>query len=249
MRIGLRVWLGLLFAGATALGTWFLLGPSLGPDARLGYYRPVHGVFTFGYDRAMLVLFVPFALALLAWRRGARIRLAWLVGGAVFLHLLLLFPPLPQSQDLYQYLFYGRMQAVYHANPYLVHPSALWHDAWYPWVRWPSQTTVYGPVWTLLSFGVAKVAGSSHTLAYLYLKVVVLAMDLAVMRLVVTVAREHGGEGAAGFGLLAYAWNPLILITVPLGGLADVALAAGILGAMLARRRGRPALATVLLAL
>src|SRR5207249_2008949 len=56
-------------------------------------------------------------------------------------------------------------------------------------------------------------------------------------------------EGAAGWGLLAFAWNPLVLITIPLAGSADVGIVAAFLGAMLARRRGRNTLATVLLTL
>jgi hypothetical protein len=49
--------------------------------------------------------------------------------------------------------------------------------------------------------------------------------------------------------VLAYGWNPVVLVSVPLAGSADVALAAGFLGAYLARRRGRMALATAVLTL
>ena len=89
----------------------------------------------------ILVLFVPFGLALWAWRRGARTSLGFLIGGALVLHVLLLFAPPPQSQDLYQYLFYGRMQMLHPpsgvgqmlilhgANPYVVQPSTV-----YSWV-------------------------------------------------------------------------------------------------------------------
>src|SRR5439155_349220 len=71
-----------------------------------------------------------------------------------------------------------------------------------------------------------------------------------VMALIATAAKGRSDPGqAAGFGLLAFAWNPLVLITVPLAGSADVALAAAIVGAILARRRGRTGLATVLLTL
>jgi hypothetical protein len=56
-------------------------------------------------------------------------------------------------------------------------------------------------------------------------------------------------QGAAGWGLLVYAWNPLIWITVPLAGLADTAIAAAIIGAMVARRRGRTWATTLLLTL
>jgi hypothetical protein len=171
--------LAISFAGVTLLGIWFLVRPLFGSADGLsaGYYRPNPVVSTYGYANLLLVLFVPFAIALWAWRRGQRTPLKLVIGGAVALHLVLLFAPLPQSQDFYQYLFYGRM-AVKGFNPYVVHPSVFWQDPWYSWVRWPNQTSVYGPVWTLLSYGAVKVAGNSHTLAFVLMKLVILALDL-----------------------------------------------------------------------
>ena len=64
--------------------------------------------------------------------------------------------------------------------------------------------------------------------------------------------RSNGGsdwESAAGFGLLAFAWNPMVLVSIPLAGAVDVVLAAAFVGAVVARRARRPEIATVLLAL
>jgi alpha-1,6-mannosyltransferase len=142
------------------------------------------------------------------------------------------------------------MQAAHGANPYVVGPAVFWADQWFPWIRWTQQTSVYGPVWMLIAWGVAKLAGSNLALGFVLFKLVVLALDIGIMALVVAGSKQRSDHGhAAGFGILAYAWNPLILITVPLGGAADVALAAAIVGAILARRRGRIGLATVLLTL
>lgn len=238
-------WLVLLFLGGAALGASFLIGPALGGDT---YYRSVLNRMTYGYNRQVLLLFVPYSLALLAWWRGGRVSVRVLLGGAILLHLLVLFAPLPQSQDFYQYLFYGRMQSAYGANPYVVQPVRFWLDGWYALIRWPTQTSVYGPVWSLLSFGVAKAAGSNITTAIVLMKSAIFAMDLSIMWSILALAKDRRDPGhAAGWGLLAYAWNPLILITVPLGGLVDVGVAAAILGAMVARRRGRTWLTTILL--
>lgn len=240
-------WLGLLFAGAASLGIWFLIKPTLGPDP---YYRVGYNSSTTEYSFQILLLFVPYALALIAWRRGSRIPLWVLLAGAVALHLLVLFAPLPQSQDFYQYLFYGRMQVVHHANPYLVQPRVFWSDPWFPWAQWHGQTSVYGPVWSLLSAGAVRAAGNSLPVAFFTFKLVVFSLDMAIIAMLVRIARHRPDpEGSAGWGLLAYAWNPLVLITVPLAGAADVAVAAALLGGLLARKRGRMGLATVLLTL
>src|SRR5256884_755318 len=155
-----------------------------------------------------------------------------------------------QSQVVYQYLVYGKIQAIHGANPFVVNPNRFWADASFPWMRWITQPSVYGPAWILLSFSVAKVIGSHLTLAFATLKLVILALDIAVMAMIVALGRDRPDpERAAGWGLLAFAWNPLVLITVPLAGSAAIGIVAAFLGAILARRRGRDGLATVLLTL
>ena len=246
-RPSILPWLGILFAGSAALGAWLLIGPALGPGPyyKVGWHRTAYE-----YSAQILLLFVPWALALLAWRRGARAHLRLLVGGAILLHLLVLFAPLAQSQDFYQYLFYGKIQAIHGANPFVVNPNRFWADPWFPWIRWNTQPSVYGPAWILLSFTVAKIAGSHLIVAFATLKLAILALDIAIMAMIVALGRGRADpDGAAGWGLLAFAWNPLVLITIPLAGSADVAVVAAFLGAMLARRRGRHGWVTLLLTL
>jgi hypothetical protein len=87
-------------------------------------------------------------------------------------------------------------------------------------------------------------------MAVVLLKLVIFALDLSVMAMLLAARRGPARPGdSGGWGILAYGWNPMILITVPLAGAADVALGAAFLGAYLARRRGRMGLATVLLTL
>jgi alpha-1,6-mannosyltransferase len=248
---GLRLWLALLFVGSAALGLWFLVKPMFGPGH---YYQPGFARSAYEYAQPIAFLFVPWALALWAWRRGDRVSMRWLIGGAVLLHVLVLFAPLPQSQDFYQYLFYGKMQAVHGANPYVAHPSMFRDDSWYVWIRWWDQPSVYGPAWTLVTFAIAKVFGGSLTVSFVALKLVILALDLSVMAMIVAAARGRSADGRdrpghAGWGIVAYAWNPLVMICVPLAGANDVAIAAALVGAHLARRRGRTWMATLLLTL
>jgi hypothetical protein len=234
-----------LFLGSATLGLFFLISPALTGER---YYRVGFHANPYAYVRQVLLLFVPFGLAVWAWRKGARVPAYLLFGGAVLLHLIVLFAPPPQSQDFYSYLFYGRIQAAHGANPYVDLPSRFWADPWFAWTRWHDATSVYGPVWMLITWGVVKTAGNSMTLAIVELKLVILVLDLAVMGLLTFSGRKEGQAGA-GWPLLLFAWNPLVLITVPLAGAADVWLAGAFIGAFLARRRGRPELATLLLTL
>src|SRR5436309_6932481 len=165
-------WLTALFLGSAALGLFFLISPALTGER---YYKVGFHANPQMYARQILLLFIPYAFALRAWRKGARVPMYLLLGGAILLHLIVLFAPPPQSQDFYQYLFYGRMQAVHGANPYVDLPSKFWADSWIPWTRWHNQTSVYGPVWMLITWGVVKTAGNSMTLAFVELKLVILA--------------------------------------------------------------------------
>jgi Glycosyltransferase family 87 len=238
-------WTAVLFLSTAALGSWFLIGPALHGSR---YYTVGYNRTTFEYNLQLVLLLIPYGLALWAWRRGSRVPLWALLAGAAVLHILVLFAPLPQSQDLYQYLFYGKMQVAHHANPYLVHPNVFWADRWLAWVRWRDQPSVYGPVWMLVVRGVAQAAGSSLSVAFVLLKVLILAVDAAVAALVVMIARRGPDPGGrAGWAVLAFAWNPLVFVNVPLGGAVDIVIAACFLGAYLAHRRRWTALAVVLL--
>jgi hypothetical protein len=236
-----RLWLWLAFGGLATFCLLFLIRPFLDPgDA----YRPrlVPGI-TFAYSFLVVAAFVPYAVAAWATRGGISLRVAAISGGA--LHVIVLLAPLTQSQDLYSYLFYGKMWAVHGANPYTALPIAFASDSWFPWVQWADQASVYGPLWTFVSGGVARVAGDSLAVGYVAMKLVVLALGAAS---VIGMARASVARGEGpGRNVLLALWNPLVIVALPLGGHADVAVVAAILWAVVADRRGRPLPATLAL--
>jgi hypothetical protein len=233
------LWLG--YAALLAFAAFFLIRPFLGGGEAYGP-RLVPGI-TYAYSFVVVAAFVPYALAAWVSRGGISFWPAALAGGA--LHMIVLLAPLTQSQDLYAYLFYGKMWAVHGANPYTVLPVAFASDAWFPWMQWADQASVYGPLWTLVSGGVARLAGDSLAASYVLMKGVILALGVAS---IMGIARASELRGRSpGRDVLLGMWNPLVIVALPLGGHADVAVVAAALWALVADRRGRPLVATLLL--
>jgi len=236
-----RAWLWLSYAGLLAFAAFFLIRPFLGAGEAYGP-RLVPGI-TYAYSFVVVAAFVPYAVAAWASRRGISFRSAALAGGA--LHLTVLLAPLTQSQDLYAYLFYGKMWAVHDANPYTVLPLAFASDAWFPWMQWADQASVYGPLWTMVSGGVARLAGNSLGLGYALMKTAILGLGVAST---MGIARASELRGRSpGRDVLLGLWNPLIIVALALGGHADVAVVAAVVWALVADRRGRPMPAALLL--
>jgi Glycosyltransferase family 87 len=229
------------FAGLTLFAAFFLIRPFLGPAAP---YGPRPAGTTYAYSWLVVAAFVPYGAAVWATHRGVGLPVA--LAGTALLHFLLIAAPLTQSQDLYMYLFYGKMWAVHGANPYLAVPAAFASDLWFPWVRWPNQPSVYGPIWTLLTSIPARLSPDGLMAAFLLAKALVLAFGLASVGGIVAACRARGI--APGPAVVLAAWNPVILVSLPLGGHVDVAVVAALVWAVVADRRGRPALAACLLA-
>ena len=81
-------------------------------------------------------------------------RLAGILAGVVLFSLPLVVCPYLFSNDIYSYIMYGRIAALYGGNPAIIAPSAYARDAFFPYlIAWQSTPSVYGPVWTLFSHG------------------------------------------------------------------------------------------------
>jgi hypothetical protein len=236
-----RTWALLLgFGGLVAFAAFFLIRPFLGP---LPPYGPRPAGTTYAYSFVVVAAFVPYAAAIWATRRGIRLR--WALGGILVLHGLVLPAALTQSQDLYMYLFYGKMWAVHGANPYVVLPNAFAADPWFPWVRWPDQPSVYGPLWTFLTAIPARISPGTLGVAFGLMKAMVALIGAAFAAGFVIAARARGL--APGPAAVLVAWNPVFLVSLPLGGHADVLVIAALIWAVAAHHRGRRLVAVALL--
>jgi hypothetical protein len=157
-------------------------------------------------------------------------------------------PPL-QSHDLYQYLFYGKLAVVHHANPFLVAPHTHAGDPWFRTISWPNTRSAYGPVWIALMSLIVWLTRGSLAAAIVLEKALCLVAAVSAVVLLHRLPRRDGEFGLPQLGLLVFGLSPLVVSSVPLGGHADAAVALAFVSAMVADSRERTSLAAVLLAI
>jgi alpha-1,6-mannosyltransferase len=129
----------------------------------------------------------------------------------------LLGPPLPLT-DVFNYLHYGRLPATYALNPYVALPVAARADPAYRFTNWHHLPSPYGPLFTLLTEGLAPL---SLPAAYWVWKGVLLAASLGTLGIVAQAARRLGRSPQAAVALVGL--NPLVVV-YGLGGAHNDAL-------------------------
>jgi hypothetical protein len=119
---------------------------------------------------------------------------------------LLLGPPLSLT-DLFNYLHYGRMSARYGLNPYTSLPLAAPTDAAYRFSNWRHLSSPYGPLFTLLTEGLAPLRLAT---AYWTWKAIALLASLATLALVAFTAGRLGRSPRRAVAFVGL--NPLVLV-------------------------------------
>ena len=172
------------------------------------------------------------ALVVLRRRGGA---LAIVLTLAVAIQLVPLAGPLLLSRDAYAYWDYGRLAAQHDANPYAVPPAHFPHD---PATRqmapaWRTTQSVYGPIFTGASAGLARTSGRGEVAAFEFR----LAAAAGMLALVAVAAVA---APLPAFAVAFVGWNPLLAIDFAGGGHNDVWMMVLVLGALaLAARHPR----------
>lgn len=215
-----RVWSWLLFPAHLALGDT-LASTSLPPG------RGLLALIALG-----VVLVGASCAAVLALRIAPMVRLSRrqllalaLVGAAIFGLTLVLLPSLP-SDDIFSYILYGRISAVHGADPLISTPADFPNDPFLTLVFWRDVRSVYGPVWLLLSAGLAGIAqgfGGSLALYVALFKLLGFAAHLTnawlIWRILGRLAPDRQLQGT-----LLYAWNPLCLLEFCASGHNDAVM-------------------------
>jgi hypothetical protein len=144
---------------------------------------------------------------LVAWLCADHVPAPALWSAAVAAQVLLLLGPPLSLTDLFNYVHYGRMAPLHGLNPYVDLPLAAKHDPSYHYSNWHHLPSPYGPLFTLLTEGLAPL---SVPAAYWTLKAVLLGASVGTLALVGTTARRLGRSPHAAVALVAF--NPLVLV-------------------------------------
>jgi alpha-1,6-mannosyltransferase len=156
--------------------------------------------------------------------RSSRTLWGIVIGSALAFNIALLFIYPIGANDLFDYIFRGRIQTVYHENPYYVTPSAHPDDPFSKYAFWQSIPSSYGPLWEIAAAGASLVAGDDIVTNVLVYK---LEMILASILLTAIVGwgmhRQHPELTLHSVTLLA--WNPLVIYSAAGHGHNDALMA------------------------
>jgi alpha-1,6-mannosyltransferase len=216
----------LAVAAAAARGSAVRAGAPEGSD--------VPGAILLAALAAGFVLYLV-ALVLLLRRRCALVAVC-AVAAAV--QLAPLAGPLMLSRDVYAYWAYGRVAEAHGSNPYSEAPDRFAADPAVDGMApaWRGTRSVYGPVFTAASEGLAETTGDSgETSAFVYR--VLAAAGMLVLVVLAAAAASRPSFAAAFVG-----WNPLFALHFAGGGHNDVWAAVFLVGALALAMRGRASL-------
>jgi alpha-1,6-mannosyltransferase len=224
-----------LLADGCALGAAMAVATAAARHSEITEHSPISpaGGWKDAWTLALIAAFVLY-LAGLALAHGLRNGTVAVAAIALAIQLIPLAGPLLLSTDVYSYWDYGRLAAVHDVNPYETLPSEFPHDPAYELMGsdWQNKRTVYGPLFTFVSEGHARIVGESpNRAARLYRLLAALAMCV----LVVLIAWRTRSVFATVF----VGWSPLLALHFGGGGHNDVLMALGLVGALLLAASGR----------
>src|SRR2546425_9547728 len=171
------------------------------------------------------------------------VRLRWAVASIVGLHVVFALAPPLLSTDVFNYIDYSRLGVVHHLNPYIHGPIAARHDPVYPFVGWRQTPSIYGPLFTLMSYALVPLGVVKELWS---LKILTALASLGCVALVWRCAVRRGFAplpAALFFGL-----NPVLLVSAVGGAHNDVLALLLLMGAIALALERREALGGAALA-
>ncbi|OGR28734.1 MAG: hypothetical protein A2139_05385 [Desulfobacca sp. RBG_16_60_12] len=204
--------------------SWWLWDYFQRPGVKLPLSRNEEGLIQ--YIVGIVVLFVLYGAVCWSSRKG-RSRWADL---AVFAFPVIfattLIPTFPvTSSDIFHYMMEGRIFWTHGDNPLVSVPASYADDPYFPFViKWDYfHSTPYGPLWILLT-GLPSALPQAHPdVVLIGYKLLGVAFYLGTAWLIWLVLSELQPQHRR-LGVVLYAWNPLVLLSVAANGHNDAAM-------------------------
>jgi hypothetical protein len=195
MPYGLLKWAG---------GVRQTLGTITGSD-------PMKGL---GFAAVFVGAFVLYGLSLRTVQ-GHTTRRLWLIviGGTLALSMIFVLLDPFEAADIFDNIIRGRMQANYGANPFYQVPADFSRDPLYKYAYWKEVTSAYGPLWEIAAAAGAALAGDTVLGNILVFKGLSVAAYL-LSALVIVWGLQSSSRQRTLYGVVLYAWNPLVLYAV-----------------------------------
>jgi hypothetical protein len=159
-----------------------------------------------------------YALAIVVFQRrssdelvNTRLCLLLLLASTLIFCITLLFQPLLLSDDVFSYIFSGRILAVYGADPLNTAPIQFPHDPYLQWVlSGRASPNIFGPFWLCVATLLAAVSDKPVITLLLFKGVAILSHLLNGLLIWGILSRSAPRRRL--LGTLLYVWNPLAVI-------------------------------------
>lgn len=229
---------------------------ALAPDGTVGKLSPIHEAVqgnsyvvrlldSTGIDHAsnyqliaafwllLLIILLAYAWAILVFRHRQDKGLFSILSLTVLLCALLTVVPPLVSKDTFSYVFYGKIAASYHDNPYIITPQRFSGDQLMAYVslNWKNTAIVYGPLHTYFSMLLNIIAGQSITSNIFVFKGAMAFFHLLNVGIIWSMLGFLAPRRQR-LGTMLYAWNPISLIIGVGGGHNDLMMMTLILGGL-----------------
>lgn len=143
-----------------------------------------------------------------------------IVGVALVFCLTLLFQPTLLSDDVFSYIFSGRMLTIYHVDPLNTIPAQFPGDPYLQWVIAGRNTTnIYGPLWLYIASLLVTISNNPVVTLLLFKGVAILSHIINCLLLWAILSKIAPTRRLQG--TLLYAWNPLVLLELAGSGHSD----------------------------
>ena len=140
-----------------------------------------------------------------------------LLGGVLVFGLILLFQPTLLSDDVFTYIFSGRILTIYHADPLNALPQQFPHDPYLQWVVSGRATSnVYGPLWLWIASLLVSIGKGAVATLLLFKGIALLSHLLNCLFIWAILGKIAPSRRV--LGTLLYAWNPLAILELVASG-------------------------------